>query len=105
MLTRMDDCRTQIWVLRSRLEKQPTDLAAARQYICYFGDRSGPRRHDGPPVIVAYASCVYLYRLELSLTLANLPRSPLTSHLSPPHLFAAVLQTSMLKSHRAPFSP
>jgi len=32
-LTRM----TQIWVLRSRLEKQPTDL---RQYTCYFGDRT-----------------------------------------------------------------
>ena len=28
---------TQIWVLRSRLEKQPTDL---RQYTCYFGDRT-----------------------------------------------------------------
>src|SRR5271166_5398254 len=28
---------TQIWVLRSRLEKQPTDL---RQYACYFGDRT-----------------------------------------------------------------
>src|SRR5271165_6652931 len=28
---------TQIWVLRSRLEKQPTDL---RQYTCYFGDRA-----------------------------------------------------------------
>src|ERR1700745_4238313 len=28
---------TQIWVLRSRLEKQPTDL---RQYACYFGDRA-----------------------------------------------------------------
>src|SRR5208283_3884350 len=31
---------TQIWVLRSRLEKQPTDL---RQYTCYSGDRTlGP---------------------------------------------------------------
>jgi hypothetical protein len=28
---------TQIWVLRLRLEKQPTDL---RQYACYFGDRA-----------------------------------------------------------------
>jgi hypothetical protein len=28
---------TQIWVFRSRLEKQPTDL---RQYTCYFGDRT-----------------------------------------------------------------
>src|SRR5208282_943617 len=28
---------TQIWVLRSRLEKQPTDL---RQCTCYFGDRT-----------------------------------------------------------------
>jgi hypothetical protein len=28
---------TQIWVLRSRLEKQPTDLAAARQYTSYSG--------------------------------------------------------------------
>src|ERR1700693_1136406 len=28
---------TQIWVLRSRLEKQPTDL---RAYTCYFGDRA-----------------------------------------------------------------
>jgi hypothetical protein len=28
---------TQIWVLRSRLEKQPTDL---RQYTCYFEDRT-----------------------------------------------------------------
>src|SRR5208337_3036813 len=32
---------TQIWVLRSRLEKQPTDL---RQYTCYFGDRTLRRR-------------------------------------------------------------
>jgi hypothetical protein len=31
---------TQIWVLRSRLEKQPTDL---RQNTSYFGDRTlGP---------------------------------------------------------------
>ena len=29
---------TQIWALRSRLEKQPTDL---RQNTSYFGDRSG----------------------------------------------------------------
>src|ERR1700722_13779718 len=28
---------TQIWMLRSRLEKQPTDL---RQYTSYFGDRA-----------------------------------------------------------------
>jgi hypothetical protein len=28
---------TQIWALRSRLEKQPTDL---RQKACYFGDRT-----------------------------------------------------------------
>jgi hypothetical protein len=28
---------TQIWALRSRLEKQPTDL---RQYTCYFRDRT-----------------------------------------------------------------
>jgi hypothetical protein len=28
---------TQIWVLRSRLKKQPTDL---RQSTCYFGDRT-----------------------------------------------------------------
>ncbi len=28
---------TQIWALRSRLEKQPTDL---RQYTSYFGDRT-----------------------------------------------------------------
>jgi hypothetical protein len=28
---------TQIWALRSRLEKQPTDLAAARQNTSYFG--------------------------------------------------------------------
>ena len=28
---------TQIWVLRLRLEKQPTDF---RQYTCYFGDRT-----------------------------------------------------------------
>src|SRR6266436_9340995 len=28
---------TQIWALRSRLEKQPTDL---RQNTCYFGDRT-----------------------------------------------------------------
>ena len=27
----------QIWALRSRLEKQPTDL---RQNTCYFGDRT-----------------------------------------------------------------
>jgi hypothetical protein len=27
----------QIWALRSRLEKQPTDL---RQNVCYFGDRT-----------------------------------------------------------------
>src|SRR5271167_1987241 len=32
---------TQIWVLRSRLEKQPTHL---RQYTCYFGDRTLGRR-------------------------------------------------------------
>jgi hypothetical protein len=31
---------TQIWALRSRLEKQPTDLAAARQNTKYFGDRT-----------------------------------------------------------------
>jgi hypothetical protein len=31
---------TPIWALRSRLEKQPTDLAAARQSTCYFGDRT-----------------------------------------------------------------
>jgi hypothetical protein len=30
---------TQIWALRSRLEKQPTDL---RQSTCYFGDRTLP---------------------------------------------------------------
>ena len=32
----------QIWVLRSRLEKQPTDL---RQYTCYFGDRTLTRKN------------------------------------------------------------
>ena len=36
---------TQIWVLYRQsgsdsLEKQPTDLAAARQYTWYFGDRT-----------------------------------------------------------------
>ena len=34
---------TQIWALRSRLEKQPTDPAPAGQNTSYFGDRTlGP---------------------------------------------------------------
>ena len=50
---------TQIWVLRSRLEKQPTDL---RQYTCYFGDRTlgllGRRRRTrgSAPVPMLYRS-------------------------------------------------
>jgi hypothetical protein len=36
---------TQIWVLRSRLEKQPTNL---RQNTSYFGDRTLEAAQAGP---------------------------------------------------------
>jgi len=37
---------TQIWALRSRLEKQPTDR---RQYTSYFGDRTLDRKNHPNP--------------------------------------------------------
>jgi hypothetical protein len=45
--------------LRSRLEKQPTDLAAARQNTAYFGDRTREQELSA-------------YQLALTLTLALL---------------------------------
>jgi len=53
---------TQIWVLRSRLEKQPTDL---RQYTCYFGDRTLTHEGVGPCLCEAPAFASVFAKLQL----------------------------------------
>jgi hypothetical protein len=56
----------QIWALRSRLEKQPTDL---RQNTCYFGDRTlapgstrgaSPTPRNSEPLSIGYALTLWI---------------------------------------------
>src|SRR5271165_5354906 len=53
---------TQIWALRSRLEKQPTDL---RQNTSYFGDRTLGCVHD-QFLIVCGGQAIYPWRCQFS---------------------------------------
>ena len=52
---------TQIWALRSRLEKQPTDL---RQNTSYFGDRTLVYRlaYNGGSLTSSFSRCIVVDR-------------------------------------------
>ena len=60
--------RNQISVLRWRLEKQPTNLAAARQSTCYFGDRTLGWRCCNASCAMASAAPAKLNRPMLNVT-------------------------------------